>query len=178
MSEKQLPERLSRETIFESEYLRLHLDRVRQPNGFIIERFHNVEYPHPAVGVVVENDLGQVVLCRVPRYTSMTCEWSVPAGGVDKGEDALESARREVREETGFESCDHRLVYSYYPQQGSSNKLFHVVFCRASARTGDFDPNEISEVGWFSRSEVEGLIARGEMQDGLGLTALLLWLRR
>ena len=175
--DNQLPERLSRETIFESEYLRLHIDRVRQPNGFIIERFHNVEYPRPAVGVVVENAQGQVVLCRVPRYTSMTCEWSVPAGGVEKGEDALVSARREVWEETGFESYDHSLVYSYYPQQGSSNKLFHVVFCRAGERIGDFDPNEISEVAWFSKEEVEGLISRGEMQDGLGLTALLLWLR-
>ena len=175
--DNQLPERLSRETIFESEYLRLHIDRVRQPNGFIIERFHNVEYPRPAVGVVVENAQGQVVLCRVPRYTSMTCGWSVPAGGVDKGEDALESARREVREETGFESYDHRLVYSYYPQQGSSNKLFHVVICRAGERTGSFDPNEISEVGWFSKDEVEAIIDRGELQDGLGLTALLLWLR-
>ena len=175
--DNQLPERLSRETIFESEYLRLYLDRVRQPNGFIIERFHYVEYPRPAVGVVVENDQGQVVLCRVPRYTSMNCAWSVPAGGVEKGEDALASARREVWAETGFESFDHRLVYTYYPQQGSSNKLFQVVFCRAGERTGSFDPNEISEVGWFSKDEVEAIIARGEMQDGLGLTALLLWMR-
>lgn len=78
--DKQMPERLSRETIFESDYLNLHIDRVRQPNGFIIERFHYVEYPHPAVGVVAENGEGKVVLCRVPRYTSMTCGWSVPAG--------------------------------------------------------------------------------------------------
>ena len=176
--DNELPVRLSRETIFESEYLRLHLDRVRQPNGFIIERFHNVEYPHPAVGVVVENEKGQVVLCRVPRYTSMTNQWSVPAGGVEKGEDVLESARREVWEETGYESFDHRLVYTYYPQQGSSNKLFQVVFCRAGERTGSFDPNEISEVGWFYKDEVEVLMDRGEMQDGLGLTALLMWLRR
>ncbi|HPR34248.1 MAG TPA: NUDIX hydrolase [Anaerolineaceae bacterium] len=175
--EHQLPERLSRETLFESEYLRLHLDRVRQPNGCIIERFHYIEFPRPAVGVVVENDRGQVVLCRVPRYTSMTCNWSVPAGGVEEGEDALESARREVWEETGYESFDHRLVYTYYPQQGSSNKLFQIVFCRAGERTGNFDPNEISEVSWFYKEEVESLITRGEMQDGLGLTALLLWLR-
>lgn len=175
--ENQLPERLSRETLFESEYLRLHLDRVRQPNGFIIEKFHYVEFPRPAVGVVVENAQGQVALCRVPRYTSMTCTWSVPAGGVEKGEDVLESARREVWEETGFGSFDHRLVYTYYPQQGSSNKLFQIVFCKAGEQNGSFDPNEISEVGWFSRDEVEAIITRGEMQDGLGLTALLLWLR-
>lgn len=174
---KPLPERLDRETVFESDYLKLYLDRVRQPNGYVIEKFHYVEYPRPAVGVVVENDQGQVVLCRVPRYTSMTNDWSVPAGGVEAGEDVLESARREVWEETGFESIGHHLVYTYYPQPGSSNKLFQVVFCRAGERTGSFDPDEISEVGWFAKAEVEELIARGEIRDGLGLTALLLWLR-
>ena len=43
--------------------------------------------------------------------------------------------------------------------------------------TLDYTSNETSEVGWFSRNEVEGIIDRGEMNDGLGLTALLLWLR-
>jgi ADP-ribose pyrophosphatase len=173
-----LPVRLGRETIFASDYLNLYLDRVQQPNGAIIERFHYVEYPGPAVGVVVENELGQVVLCRVPRYTTNTCNWSVPAGGVEKGEDALAAARREAWEETGYETSDHQLIYSYYPQQGSSNKQFHIVFCKACEQTGQPDPDEISEVRWFTHQEVEGLIERGELDDGLGLTALLLWLRK
>lgn len=172
-----LPQRLSRETILESEYLNLHIDRVRQPNGFVIERFHYVEYPRPAVGVVVEDELGRVVLVRVPRYTMNSCTWSVPAGGVDEGEDALLAAKREAREETGFESSEHRLIYSYYPQAGSSNKHFLVVFCKARERTGTFDPDEISEVGWFTRDEIERMIDLGEIEDGLGLTALLMWLR-
>lgn len=173
-----LPVRLERRTVFESEYLSLHLDRVRQPNGFIIERFHFVEYPGPAVGVVVEDEDGRVVLVRVPRYTVNTCSWSVPAGGVDRGEEVLISAQREVREETGFESHEHRLVYSYFPQDGSSNKQFHLVHCKAGAQTGTFDPDEISEVRWFSRGEIEAMIDRHEIEDGLGLTALLLWLRQ
>jgi ADP-ribose pyrophosphatase len=173
-----LPVRLGRETVFESDYLNLHLDRVRQPNGAIIERFHYVEYPGPAVGVVVENEWGQVVLCRVPRYTTNTCNWSVPAGGVEKGEEPLVAARREAWEETGYETSDHRLVYSYYPQQGSSNKQFLIVFCKAGDHTGQPDSDEISEVRWFTRQEVEGLIEQGELDDGLGLTSLLLWLRK
>lgn len=179
MSDKNnLPVRLERETIFKSDYMSLHIDRVQQPNGAIIERFHFVDYPRPAVGMVVENEQEQVVLCRVPRYTSNTCNWSIPAGGIDPGEDALVSAQREVREETGFESTEHRLVYSYYPQQGSSNKQFQIVFCKAGDQIGQPDPDEISEVRWFTRQEVEGLIERQEMNDGLGLTALLLWLRQ
>jgi ADP-ribose pyrophosphatase len=172
-----LPQRLSREPVFESEYLTLHIDRVRQPNGFVIERFHYVEDPHPAVGVVVEDELGRVVLVRVPRYTNNSCSWTVPAGGVDTGEDPLLAAKREVREETGFESSEHRLVYSYYPQLGSSNKHFLIVFCKAGAQTGEFDPDEIREVAWFTRDEIEGMINRGEIEDGCGFTALLMWLR-
>ena len=172
-----LPQRLSRETILESEYLNLYIDRVRQPNGFVIERFHYVEYPRPAVGVVVEDELGRVVLVRVPRYTMNSCTWSVPAGGVDEREDTLLASKREAREETGFESSEHRLVYSYYPQAGSSNKHFLIVFCKAGERTGTFDPDEISEVGWFTRDEIERMIDLGEIEDGLGLTALLMWLR-
>lgn len=173
-----LPQRISRETIFTSDYMNLHIDRVRQPNGFVIERFHFVEYPRPAVGAVVEDEQGRVVLVRVPRYTINTCTWTVPAGGVDEGEDPLLAAQREVREETGYESSEHELVYSFYPQDGSSNKQFLVVFCKAGEQSGESDPDEISDVRWFSQAEVEDLIDRGEMEDGFGLTALLLWLRR
>lgn len=174
----QIPQRLARETVFDSDYLKLHLDRVRQPNGHIIEDFHFVEYPCPAVGAIVEDGLGRVVMVRVPRYTLQSCSWSIPAGGVEKGEEVLFAAKREVREETGYDSSDHRLIYSYFPQAGSSNKRFVLVWCKAGEKTGDFDPNEISEVGWFTRRQVEMMIERGEIEDGLGLTALLLWLRK
>ncbi len=172
-----LPERLARKTVYQSPYLKLHLDRVRQPDGTIIEDFHMVDYPTSAVGAVVENDKGEVVLCRVPRHTTLTNHWSVPAGGIEAGESPLEAAKREVWEESGFDSSDHRLIYSYYPQQGSSNKQFHIVFCKAGLETGHFDPAEISEVRWFSRDEIEELIASNQLDDGLGLTALLFWLR-
>jgi ADP-ribose pyrophosphatase len=179
MDEKgDLPERLGRKTVYDSSWLKLHLDKVRQPDGTIIDDFHLVDYPIAAVGAVVQNEEGKLVLCRVPRYTTMTNHWTVPAGGVEPGESPTEAARREVWEETGYDSTDHDLVYSFFPQQGSSNKQFHIVFCKAAKQTGKFDPAEISEVRLFSRNEVEELIDSGELDDGLGLTALLLWLRK
>jgi NADH pyrophosphatase NudC (nudix superfamily) len=43
---------------------------------------------------------------------------------------------------------------------------------------GQRDPNEIHEVRFFTRAEIDALIAHNEIVDGLSLTGLLMWLRK
>ena len=57
----------------------------------------------------------------------------------------VEAAAREVLEETGYATKEHTLIYSYYPMNGSANKLFHIVHCTAIEWRQDFDTNEVSE---------------------------------
>ena len=93
----------------------------------------------------------------------------------DDDDDILGAAAREVLEETGYRSTDHRRVYTYYPSIGISNQVFHVVFCKAAGLVGTPDEDEVSFARWASPAEVRGLIRSGEMMDGYSLTALLLW---
>jgi ADP-ribose pyrophosphatase len=171
------PKRLSRITIYQSPWVNLYLDKVRFPNGLLIEKFHLLDFPHAAVTAVVENDFGKIVLVRICRYTSGHTEWELPAGGLETGETVIAGAKREVLEETGYTSDSHRLVYSYYPMNGSANKLFHVVFCKAGEKTQEFDPNEVSDIRWFTRNEVQGMLKEKTFTDGFTLIALLLWLQ-
>ncbi len=171
------PERLSREIIHQSPWVNLYLDKVRFPNGLVIEKFHLLDFPRPAVTAIVEDGSGNIIFAQICRYTTGTTEWELPAGGVETGETVIEAARREVLEETGYTSDDHQLMYSYYPMNGSANKLFHVVHCRAVKRTQEFDTDEVSETRWFARSEVTQMIKDKVITDGFTLTALLLWLR-
>jgi NADH pyrophosphatase NudC (nudix superfamily) len=60
---------------------------------------------------------------------------------------------------------------------GSSNKVFHVVHCRAIDQRQEFDKNEVSETRWFSKDEVRQMIKDKVIIDGFTLTALLLWLQ-
>lgn len=170
-------ERLSRQVVYQSPWINLYLDKVRFPNGFVIEKFHLLDFSHAAVTAIVENDEGEVIFARICRYTTGLTEWELPAGGVGDGESVIEAARREVLEETGYTSHEHRLVYTYHPMNGSANKQFHILHCKAGELVGDFDPNEVSETRWFNRDEIRQMLKDQAFTDGFTLTALLLWLQ-
>ena len=171
------PERVAREVVYERQWVNLYKDTVKFPSGLIIEKFHLLDLPRSAITAVVENDSRDVVVVRVPRYASDTTEWELPAGGVEVGESELEAAKREVLEETGYTSSDHKLTYSYYPMNGSANKVFHVVHCRAVDHVQDFDKDEVSDTRWFTRDEIKQMIKSKAFTDGFTLNALLLWLQ-
>ena len=172
------PKRLARTVIYEHPWVNLCVDRVEFPGGRIIEKHHVLEFDHPAVAALVEDDCGQVLMLQVYRYTTDSIEWGVPAGMVEKDEPVLRAAEREVLEESGYETKDHDLIYTYYPMNGISNKVFHIAHCRAGHRTADFDTNEVREVKWASREEIQGMLEEGVVKDGLSLTALMLYLLR
>lgn len=172
------PERLAREVVYQSTWVNLYKDTVRFPSGLVIDKFHLIDFEREAVAAVMENANGEVIFARIPRYTTGLAEWELPAGGMEIGEAILESAKRELLEETGYTSTDHELIYTYYPMNGNANQVFHIVFCKAGELVQNFDPNEVTEVCWFTKEEIKQLLKEQRIKDGFSLTALLLWLQR
>ena len=140
------PKRLARSVVYESDWVNVYCDRVEFPSGRILEKHHIIEFASQAVGAVVVNDRDEILFVQVFRYATDDINWEIPGGRIEKNESPIKAAIREVREESGFETTDHRLVYSFYPINGISDEMFHVVFCKAGERTGDFDEDEINDV--------------------------------
>lgn len=73
----ELPQRLDRKIIYESDYVCLYADKVKLSNGYVIEKYHQIHYPHEAVSIVVFNEKEEVLLIQLKRYTVMRMEWNV-----------------------------------------------------------------------------------------------------
>jgi len=170
------PRRLERSVIYESDWVDLYADRVEFPGGRIIDKHHILEFHNDFVAVVVENSQGEILFVHAYRYTLDSLEWEVPTGRIEDGETPLKGAQREVIEESGYETTDHELIYTFNPINGISAKTFHIVTCRPGPRLGEFDRNEIEAVKWVSKNDIVRMIRNRLLKDGFTLTALLLYL--
>jgi len=169
------PKRLSRTIIYENPWVNLYVDRVQLPAGRIVENHHFLDFERGAVAALVVDAEGKLLLIQSYRYVTDSIEWEIPAGGLEKGESILDAAKREVYEESGYETINHEVIYSYYPMNGISNKVFHIVQSRATEKTGNFDKNEVKEFKWMLPEDVQAMIRDKKIMDGYSLTALLMY---
>ncbi len=167
------PIALSRKQIYQSRWVNLYVDRVQFPNGAVIEQHHLLDFDHPAVMAVPYQE-DRFLMVKVCRYPTGRAEWEFPAGSIEKGENVIQAAQREVLEETGYLSTGHRILYDYFPMNGIANQVFYVVSCEATDLVDTFDPDEISAVRWFGIDEIWRMIRDRGMKDGYSLTAFLL----
>jgi 8-oxo-dGTP pyrophosphatase MutT (NUDIX family) len=162
--------------IYRSDWVRLCLTDVEIPGG---ERFdhHVVRVPRHASGVVIHDSARGVLMLWRHRFITDSWGWEVPAGMIEAGETPAEAARREAIEEAGWEPAEMRPLCSYHPANGTSDQVFHAFATDGARYVGDpTDTGESERIEWVPVNELRGIIARGEMPDGLTLTAVLAWL--
>ena len=171
MDYKELPERLERKVIYESDYVCLYSDKVRLPNGNIIEKYHQIHDPHEVISIVVFNENDEVLLIQSKRYTVMRLEWEIPAGRIEEGETKEEAARRECWEETGCTVKDLKFLCTQNPANGISDGVCHVFAARVDTESVNFDENEVKTKQWVSRNRILGMLKNNETEDGASIFA-------
>lgn len=160
---------------FKGNWIDLKVEKIIQPTGKQIE-FEAVNYKRGGVGIVAENEAGEIVLVKSYRYISDTTAWEVPAGTVPPEQSHRDCIIEELKEEAGsvVDENDLKYIGSYYPSIGSSNQVFYCYHAKNVKQvTNDFDKNEILDVKWFSKNEIKRMILDEEIQDGFTLSILM-----
>jgi ADP-ribose pyrophosphatase len=158
----------STRSVYEGRLLALTIERWGKHEREIVE--------HPgAVAIVAVDDEGHVTLVRQLREATRKRLLELPAGTSEAGEEPLETAQRELKEECGLTGGEWRELAAFWTTPGFCRERMHV-FAAEGVERGKPEPAEDEElelVRW-PVAEVEGRLA--EIEDAKTLAGLLLYL--
>ncbi len=132
---------------------------------------------HPGgVCVVPILDDKRIVLVKQFRKPLEKTILEIPAGKIDPGEpETLETARRELREETGFTAENWKYLGEIYPCPGYSTEILYIyVATGLKAGDQDLDEGEVVETEILSLPEITEKINSGEIKDSKTISAVFM----
>jgi ADP-ribose pyrophosphatase len=151
-------------------------DHAVEPGGFEIKRAI-VHHRGSAVMMPVD-DRKRVLLVRQYRLPAQGFLWELPAGSVDPGEKPLQTAKRELKEETGYRAKNWTKLISFFPSPGFLTEKM-TIFLATGLTPGEATPmgDERIETRWFTSKEIEAAIDSGKILDAKTMLGYLFWKR-
>jgi len=169
--------RVSGDKVYGGVLLQVHRDSVRLPDGGSATR----EYiDHPGAVAIVPLLEGDIVLLeRQFRYPLGRVMAEIPAGKIDPGEDPLDTARRELREETGHAASEWRHLGTIHPIVAYSNEHIELFLATGLSAAQDpaLDHGEFLETFTLPLAEALEWIRDGRITDSKTMIGLM-WIDR
>jgi ADP-ribose pyrophosphatase len=167
-----IPEVLQSEIRYQS-YLTVREDLLKNQSG-IIKPYSVALTPSDAAVVLAKTPEGLWILNKEYRHPTGQWLYGCPGGCIDPNESALEAAKRELLEETGYLADEYLLLGSFYPFPGVCSQKVHLVLAKNAKYSQEprLDPFEYLQVQKMSPSELQEAILQGAPIDGTLAAAL------
>jgi ADP-ribose pyrophosphatase len=161
--------------VFDGKLLKVHRDTVRLPDGSEGTR----EYiRHPgAVAILALFDDGKLLLERQFRYPPRREFIEIPAGRLEPSEPHLETAKRELLEETGYVAAEWTRLGVIHTAVGYTDESIELFLARKlTKKEAKLDPGEFLETLLVPFDEALGMVRDGRITDAKSVIGLL-WLK-
>lgn len=165
------------ERLIDNKWLKVRKDHVRMPTGIEMEDYYVLEYPD-WVTVIAITDKGKYVIERQYRHGIQKTCYELCGGTVEIGEDVLDTAKRELREETGYEGGDWEFFSITAPNPAAMTNLCYTFVAKGviKVRNQQLERTEDIEVDELSEEELLGVMRRDEIIQGDMLSPLWQWM--
>jgi len=168
---------LSSKISYDGPVFKVTTDHIREPNGVTTTRDL---IRHSGSIVILPVDYSgaepKVLLIQQYRYAAKSLLWEIPAGRIEPGEDKLESAKRELREETGFSARRWKPLLRFFVSPGFLDEVMNV-YLATDLVAGKAEPEEDEKIiaRFFSLSQALRMCETGKIGDAKTMTSLF-WL--
>jgi ADP-ribose pyrophosphatase len=163
---------VSSEPVYDGVLLKVRRDEVRLHDGH-----HTVRewIAHPgAVVIIAPLENGNLLFERQFRYPLRRIFTELPAGKIDINEHPLDTAKRELREETGHTAKTWRHLATMHPCIGYSDERIEIFWAHGLSYVGhQRDHGEHLDVIELSVADALLAVQDGEITDGKTIAALM-----
>jgi len=161
------------EEVFSSPWMSMYHNQFELPDG----KKGNYFYLHTngsALTIPIMED-GKILMIRQYRYLTDELSIEFPCGGIKNGQSVIEAARAELIEETGYDAKKIKKVGQFIPYNGLSDEMCTVFLAYKLNFVGP-KPDETESIEIFTTSpdEVDRMIEKGRITDGMSLAGWLL----
>jgi ADP-ribose pyrophosphatase len=154
-------------------------DQVLEPSG-VRGRRDIVRHTGSVVILAVDETHSEprVLLVSQYRHAAQQYLWELCAGRMDKGENELTAAKRELLEETGYSAGRWKRILKFYASPGFVAETMSI-YLATSLRPGIAQPeeDEVIQIKFFPLSAAVRMVMAGRIHDGKTISGIL-WLNQ
>lgn len=164
---------IDKKTVYENAWISVSHRDVLTPNGNP-GIYGVVEFKNQAVGVIPVDAQGNTWLVGQYRYTLECYSWEIPEGGCPRGEEPLDAARRELKEETGMSATNWTELLRIHTTNSVSDEE-GCVFIATGLTFGESQPEDTEQlkVRKLPLLEAINMVMDGAITDSISMVALL-----
>lgn len=163
---------LSSELIYESAWIAVHKHQTINPAGnpaiYSVVKFKNL-----AIGVFPLSNDGYTWLVGQWRYPLNAYSWEIPEGGGPLGEMPLETAKRELKEETGIVAQKFIEILQLDLSNSATDEHAHVFLAtQLSFETAEPEETEDLQIKKIHLNDVFNMVLNGEITDAISVATI------
>jgi 8-oxo-dGTP pyrophosphatase MutT (NUDIX family) len=138
--------------------------------------YGKVHFKNIAIGVIAIDAEENTYLVGQYRFPLDRYSWEIPEGGCPEGTDWLTAAKRELKEETGFEARSWKEILRMDVSNSVSDE-FAVVYVAQDLIAGEAEPEDTEQLSVQKMPFTQALewVMEGKITDSISVAAILKW---